>query len=481
MQKRPKGVITIYLSLVFLVMISLITGCIFSVKVEAGRFQAANALDQAMFSLFAHYDQPLLQKYDLFMIDGSCQTDRLRIHSCLDEVNDVADQILSFGSDLSLSQLSGSSKLLTLKRTGSSVTGYTLATDVNCAAFEAQAIQSVYDTLGTTAVSQLLSSFGKQSTDNLQNTSPFETDGEIPEAVEVPEDFINPIPILTTLKSMSLLKLVFDDEDQVSQNTIRLSDYFSGRTPESGFGVINTMGHISSQFDRMVFNLYIAQHFSNACDPLETSLLQYQEEYILAGKSSDRENLETVLKKILVMREAVNLSFLLTDPGKQAELSETALLIASLLGNPELIFMIKTALAVGWAYLESIEDLHSLMNGNRIPTMKTALSWQVNIRNIPSFLTDREVLEKPAAAGMNYEDFLNLFLTAELNTSQTVSRACDMIEADLRGSGFPLFRMDHCIDSFSVEMEVLSENQIPLTVTQQYSYRTIKEAERDGS
>ncbi len=470
-----RGVITIYLTLVLLVMVSLITGCIFSAKVEAGRYQAANAVDQAMFSLFAHYDLSLLQKYHLFLMDGSCGTEHLLIESCLRELNESADQILCMGDPSGALRLSGTSHLLSLKRTGSAVTGYTLATDAGGAAFEAQALQSMYDTLGADGVSRLLSSFRNEPERSAGSVVPPAME-ENPEEVEVPPDFKNPLPYLTTLKGMSLLSLVVDDPSKISKKTIHQAQFYSYRANEAGFGIVDTTGRISSVTDRAVFNLYLTKHYSNFMHPLSSSLLEYQLEYILGGAASDDRNLKTVLQKILFLREGLNLSFLYTDPLKRSQLQEEALVIASFLGNPALAIGIQAALAVGWAFLESIEDLHTLMSGKRIGLVKTQASWQVGLRNIPTFLRDRKALEKGVRGGVSYEDYLKLLLAAEQRGTVTTGRAIDMIEADLRGSGRPSFRMDHCLDSFSAEVDVLSEGQIPLTVERTGSYRNFEEA-----
>ena len=66
-----KASITIYLSLMLMLIVSVISASVLSVKVQAGRSRVANSVDQAMFSLFAQYDRDLFSKYDVFFIDGA--------------------------------------------------------------------------------------------------------------------------------------------------------------------------------------------------------------------------------------------------------------------------------------------------------------------------------------------------------------------------------------------------------------------------
>lgn len=48
--------------------------------------------------------------------------------------------------------------------------------------------------------------------------------------------------------------------------------------------------------------------------------LDYEVEYILSGKSSDKDNLESVLLKIFLIRIVLNYVYLMTDTGKQERL-----------------------------------------------------------------------------------------------------------------------------------------------------------------
>ncbi len=461
MRFHKQGSITVYFCLMLLVMIPLISTCIFSAKVEAGRFQAANAADQAMFSLFSHYDRSLLQKYDLLFIDGSCQSSELSLSSCLDEFNAADDPLLSMSVPLA-------SNLLTLRRTSSSITDCTLATDCSGAAFEAQAIAAIKDTIGIDAVHQLLSD--AQDDDDAE-PSDEEPSQDSYDEVEVPEDFVNPLPIIDNIKNQSLLSLVIDDPSSVSDHTTDLSALCSQRSKTEGFGMINTTGHVSGAADRILYDEYLLSHFSNFLHPSQTSLLQYQMEYLLSGTSSDTENLKKIIHSLLLRREAVNLLFLQQNAEKHAELEDTALVIASFLMNPELTPIIQLSLAAGWAFLESVEDIHSLFSGNKIARFKTAASWQVELADIPRFLTDRDALEKSDASGRSYQDYLRIMLFTK-NCGQLTGRAMDMVEAQLRGDGNTDFCMDHCIDSLTIETEVLSEGSIPLTISKSFSYRS---------
>ena len=66
-QLYSRGSITVYAALMMCALVPLFFAAILSVKVKAGRMQAANSVDQSLFSLMAHYDRQLVRDFDLFV------------------------------------------------------------------------------------------------------------------------------------------------------------------------------------------------------------------------------------------------------------------------------------------------------------------------------------------------------------------------------------------------------------------------------
>ena len=76
-------------------------------------------------------------------------------------------------------------------------------------------------------------------------------------------------------------------------------------------------------------------------------------EYILEGKESDQQNLEVVVKKLLLMRSGANYLYLLTDAGKQAEAETLAVSLSTAIALPVLTGLVKQAILVAWAFGEA--------------------------------------------------------------------------------------------------------------------------------
>ena len=62
----------------------------------------------------------------------------------------------------------------------------------------------------------------------------------------------------------------------------------------------------------ILFGQYLLKKLGNYRKPASSGL-NYQVEYILGGKNSDRENLKSVATKLLLIRQGVNMAYLISD------------------------------------------------------------------------------------------------------------------------------------------------------------------------
>ena len=95
----------------------------------------------------------------------------------------------------------------------------------------------------------------------------------------------------------------------------------------------------------------------------EDKALDYEMEYILEGKGSERENLEAVAKKLLLLRFAPNYGCILGSAGMRAQAESLALTLCTAAALPMLTGAVTQVLLLAWAFGESIMDLRSLLGG----------------------------------------------------------------------------------------------------------------------
>ncbi len=131
-------------------------------------------------------------------------------------------------------------------------------------------------------------------------------------------------------------------------------------------------------------------------------------EYLLVGKSNEYKNVNGTRNYILTLRSIMNMVHLLTDSEKRAEIEVMASAIGGILlpgiGNGIFFGIILAA----WSLGEAIVDYQVLVEGGKVPLLKTKDSWRTGLSSILSLdIPDAE--EKPGD-GMSYKQYLRIML-----------------------------------------------------------------------
>lgn len=119
---------------------------------------------------------------------------------------------------------------------------------------------------------------------------------------------------------------------------------------------------------------------------------------------------------------------------------------ALIMMNPELEEVLSNALALAWSYLESVQDVRTLMTGGRVPLTKTSESWQTELYELLNPMG--AVRDRDCGEGLEYSDYLQGLLILEGSSTKT-QRTMDIMEMDVREiTGNRDFRFDLCLDEF---------------------------------
>ena len=479
-QKRwAAGSITAYLCLVLILMLSLISGTIASVRNAHARVMTACAMEQGLYSLFAEYDRALLGQYELFFYNGGDKSGVWKPEMISRKVAKTAQEILSPTAP-GMGIWTGS--LLGGQVTEVYLGGYRLATDQEGNAFSRQVCEAMKASLGTYGIQQLSQKLKREqetvrrqkdgqsgyeeeevlkkyeeSKQPKEGTEKTEGEGESGNSAssepdqkqQIPKDFVNPIEVIRNVMKMGILGLVLPEGQEIPQGTADLSSLASKRKLQNGFGMVDR-GKDLDFVDKMLSAEYILWKFPCYTGSKKEDGLQCQVEYVLCGKNNDRDNLTGTVNRLLALREAANLIYLAKDAQKQSEMEAMAGLIAASLGLPAAMPVIKMALAVCWAFAESILDLRELMDGGKVALFKTAEAWQLSLEQLPKLLETGDQSRKNAPGGMGYSDYLRLLLMQKTGKAVTFG-AMDLVEYNMRTiQQQPGFRLDCCVDELEV-------------------------------
>ncbi len=430
-----KGEITAFMALVFLLMLSLVAALLESASIHIEKNCKRADTRLALESVFAEYNQELLEQYDLFAHLGSDeQTLKERLHYY------GAD-----GAEHSLEQMQ-------------------LLTDENGSPFYEQAVREAKSWLGLESFS-----FGNQyefqSGDDLKQEEEKilgKIEGALKKVGATLGSENNPLQILENLKRGDLITLLIANPGEVSQKSINKEQLPSGRTLAKGnYKEAQKDGIV----DKAFFVYYLTEHFRNRTNGDEQRALLYEVEYLLGGKKSDSENLAQVCEKILQIRMLANYAYLLTDSSKTAEAKSVATGLTTLIALPELEPVVEQGILLAWAYGESIVDVRGLLKGNPIPLIKTADSWQLQLSNLAKLGTQNEIAgEKTFESGLEYKDYLIGLLLLE-NKDALCMRGLDLIEGNLH------IETDRCMTKVEIKSHANLRRGIKETFTTNYGYQ----------
>jgi len=272
---------------------------------------------------------------------------------------------------------------------------------------------------------------------------------------EEQEPTSDPVSNIHAWKGVSVLHLLLKDPALISGKQVDLSQVPSARTCLSGAGARGK--YQANIINDGFFHLYLQEHFTNGADFLAEGgqpgcWLDYQMEYILAGKKSDIENLESVCSRLLAMREGINYTYLLTDDQKAAECEALATVLVGATMIAGLVEAVKQVLLLAWAFAESVVDVRMLLEGKRIDFWKSKKTWRLSLAGALELENSAVGTEDSGdAQGLSYEDYLNILLTLTAREKKT-RRSLDVIEGVIRESSEnKSFYMDQCVDSFRLQ------------------------------
>lgn len=494
-----RGSITVYLSLIFSVILTLIAGSLQSVRMAYARVLTAAAAEQGLYSVFSRFDRKLLEEYELFFLDGGCGTGVWQPGNLCQTAEETVSWVLGSGEGNRM--LEGFSSALRLE--SSSITSYCLATDNDGEAFFQQVCAAMKQNLGVYGVQQLSEKIREQETvwkeqedqgsSGSLEQSLKEYDQAVKEAEEiqkeeqasgteqgntekkevsadVPEGFVNPLEVIRRVREMGVLSLVLPSGASVSGTEVQTGEFVSERTLQQGFQTVSTE-RTAGLVDKLLLNEYLLWKFPFYTAEQENGGLQYQVEYAVAGKNSDQENLKNVAGQLLAAREAANLVHIFASPQKRSQVNAMAAAIASSLALPVASGIFAAALAACWAFAESILDVRELLDGGKIALVKNDDSWQLSLENLPKILDGLDSLRKSSDNGLDYPAYLRLLLLAK-DPDVINRRAMDLVEYNMRNRmGVSGFCLDHCISSMGLRFQVTMGRQ-KLEIERSYNYGT---------
>ena len=498
--KKCKGYLTVYLALVMTVLISFLLLLIMGAKRNTVRCEAEIAFDNSMQSVLAEYHREMWKQYDLLYIDTSYGSDvpdreKTAAHICdyMEEnlpengllhltLQDVYIKEISVPTDedgqvfrkqviTCMREMYGLEEIKDLAENYAVMKDYGLDT--------ADYTEEQLENQHTLETFEVYEEYSYETEVEIQEPDPEDPDGELRTVTYREErtdrrrvEVDDPGAGANALRTMGMLPMV-TDTSKVSLKTVPDEDHISWRLEVIEGNGLNPEAErdqlaISDILDELLYQKYVLDKCGYFMKPKKKSGIDYEVEYILFGRDSDVENLKAMVNRLVILREASNVLFLTTDRVRNAAITALAATVSAVALSPELEPVIKWSLIFGWAYLESIYDVKTLLAGGKIPMIKTPESWKTDISLLSAPTTDLAVDKE--GSGLEYKDYLMLLMLLE-DEHDKLFRTMDVMEMDIRKTeGNEYFRIDGCVDSLLTEVTVRSTDGYTCTMNRRYGY-----------
>ena len=232
-----------------------------------------------------------------------------------------------------------------------------------------------------------------------------------------------------------------------------LSSYFSHNPAEDYHGEVPLEDMMDLSYACLHFNRY-----GNVVN--EDAFLKYEMEYLCIGRESDLDNLKGVVRRIMLLRYATNFAFACTDSEVAGEAEAMADILAGAVGMPVLASAVKTILIGTLSYGETLLDVHTLLEGGRIPLVKSAEAWNLSFYNAVEKLSEKSKV-KEGRYNLDYENFLQIILLCQRKKVRMRYRMMDLMQINIRQKEEDFFMKD-CLFSFELKGSLTAGKWFPV-------------------
>lgn len=218
--------------------------------------------------------------------------------------------------------------------------------------------------------------------------------------------------------------------------------------------------------EHLLYQEYLKEYFETYTDGSESnvtrkpSALNYEQEYLLYGKLADRDNLSSIVGRLIFLRLSANFVTLLGDRIRVQEALAAATALVGVTGLPILISITKTVLLIIWSFAEALVDVCALLQGKEVPVLKKAFAL-----TLPEmFLLNRNYLQakvpmlEQSKLSLTYQEYVYLFMLLK-NKKELTYHAMDLIQENINLRYEDIFRFSDCLYGYQVKAEFSTANK----------------------
>ncbi len=476
-----QGSITVYCTLVLLLMLALIGSLLESAHQTGVRTRIEQAASVGLDSLLSMYDAGLYEQYGLLFLNEDLLDSSVdeTLYECMDAVANPnqgllikTPQLLSFSVEsvdtdvyyanddngvflereiLELMKYQEAAALLS--SLGSYIEQITNADEAYSYVVEQN---EDYETTDWGEVAEAVGGGTDDETEADEDTdADSESDSSGEDSTISNEDVEKSLDgsIITQVEELltdSLLSLFVSDVTELSEKS---------STDTATYGSDHEISLSDSLLEdatsTVLVDEYLMQYMGSYTSSATSAGLSYELEYIICGGTSDKENLLSLTTRLLLTRMGLNLVFLLANENYSAQAESLAAALVGWTGIVALVTAIKLLLIAVWAFCESVLDVRALLQGKNVAFYKSSQSWTTTISDCVAKVAAGSIA-KESDSGLSYDAYLRIYLLMQ-GMEEKLLRAMTVIEWNMKGQGREDFSISDCIYAVELEAEFKSK------------------------
>lgn len=189
----------------------------------------------------------------------------------------------------------------------------------------------------------------------------------------------------------------------------------------------------------LLFQEYIKEHFysfpanESNLQERKPTILEYEHEYLIAGRESDEENINYIISKIIIARMVADLGSILSNKSICNEAKVAATALVGFTGLPILVSITQALIILLWSFAEALVDTCALLKDKDVPLIK----GEIEITLGDLMIINRQLIEgkadrlgKPAGISLGYGGYISMLMIMK-KQEDLIFRSLDLIEENL--------------------------------------------------
>ncbi len=228
-----------------------------------------------------------------------------------------------------------------------------------------------------------------------------------------------------------------------------------------GMQVYSIIGNSINQLaEHILYQQYLKEHYglfsAKEVTGGKPTVLAYELEYLLVGKQSDQENINSVISRIVLLRTILDFTSILGDSTRRNEAKAAAAAIVGFTGLPVLVGITQVLILLAWSFAEALLDVSILMMGKTVPILKKKVSlelYEIFLINRTYLTSKAEKVSNTNELSLSYQDYLRLFLLMK-EKRELAFRSMDLMQENINiRYKEDAFTLSNCIYGYKTRAE----------------------------